>query len=317
MNSELINALNRILIWLQQNKPDYVECLQPGLSKVEIDNLVQDLPFTIPQEIYELYQWQNGAKGEGMDIAALFGGWSFYPLERVILDYQSAQEKTKNLLFQKIPLIKMSQFNPYIDNFSPFLIFQHADEWRHEGSLWLNNNLGFCPVVFDYFDQGNLELTRMYTSLTSMMQTIAECYETGAYYINLELIHLGRFINHAPEKEEQIWLKYNSQLIEFALQALEQGTVTGWFFTYFTDILIKFKDSRTVKSLIEVLLSLDSSFSYEQIEDPMLFENPKVSIIKILGKIGDTRAVKVISQFTEDQDLLVRESAHEALSKLG
>lgn len=180
----------------------------------------------------------------------------------------------------------------------------------------LNNNLGFCPVVFSYFEQGYFEVTRMYTSLTSMMQTIAECYETGAYYIREEALHIGRFINHNNEKEELVWRKYNSKLVEFALQALEQGTLSGWFFVHFSDILIKFKDSRTVEPLIEKLQSFENSTSYQQIKDPMLYENPIAKVIEILGEIGDVRAIEVISRFTEDKDWAIREAAQQALSKL-
>lgn len=102
MNSELTNALNKILVWLQQNKPDYVERLYPGLSRTEVDILIHNLPFIISQEIYELYQWRNGARGEWMDITALFSGWSFYPLDKVVLNYQKAdREKKKFLIHSK------------------------------------------------------------------------------------------------------------------------------------------------------------------------------------------------------------------------
>ncbi|MBW4598631.1 MAG: hypothetical protein KME29_03220 [Calothrix sp. FI2-JRJ7] len=60
--TELINALERILKWTKQHRPRYVDYLQPGLSRGEIEDLVKDLPFQIPLEVYELYQWRNGAR---------------------------------------------------------------------------------------------------------------------------------------------------------------------------------------------------------------------------------------------------------------
>ncbi len=65
MTSELTNALDRILKWIEQYKPWYVNYLQPGLSRGEIENLVRDLPIQLPEEVYELYQWRNGASEGG------------------------------------------------------------------------------------------------------------------------------------------------------------------------------------------------------------------------------------------------------------
>ena len=56
MTSQLTNALNRILNWIEKYNSYYVKYLQPGLSKKEVDNLVEDLPFKLPSEVYELYQ---------------------------------------------------------------------------------------------------------------------------------------------------------------------------------------------------------------------------------------------------------------------
>ncbi|OKH53780.1 hypothetical protein NIES2101_10030 [Calothrix sp. HK-06] len=58
--SDLTEALDRILKWIIKHKSSYINYLQPGLSRNEIENLVKDLPFKIPSEVYELYQWRNG-----------------------------------------------------------------------------------------------------------------------------------------------------------------------------------------------------------------------------------------------------------------
>lgn len=66
--------------------------MQPGLSRDEIEDLVKDLPFKIPSEVYELYQWRNGARdGDlGQETAWLFGNLTFKPLEQVIAQYKEA-----------------------------------------------------------------------------------------------------------------------------------------------------------------------------------------------------------------------------------
>ncbi|MBW4598767.1 MAG: hypothetical protein KME29_03915 [Calothrix sp. FI2-JRJ7] len=58
--SDLTNALDKILSWLQKNYPSHVALLQPGLTEAEINELLEDLPLQLPQDIRELYQWKNG-----------------------------------------------------------------------------------------------------------------------------------------------------------------------------------------------------------------------------------------------------------------
>ena len=57
--SELTSALERISDWYQMNKSRSV--FHPGLSRTDINEIVKDLPFAIPNEIYELYEWCNGS----------------------------------------------------------------------------------------------------------------------------------------------------------------------------------------------------------------------------------------------------------------
>jgi SMI1 / KNR4 family (SUKH-1) len=59
--SELTEALESIRLWLEKNDPYEFSHLRAGLSRDEIDELVQELPFTVPEEIYELYQWHDGS----------------------------------------------------------------------------------------------------------------------------------------------------------------------------------------------------------------------------------------------------------------
>jgi hypothetical protein len=58
--SELTEALESIRSWLEKNNSYGFSTLRAGLSRGEIDELVKDLPFTVPEKIYELYQWHDG-----------------------------------------------------------------------------------------------------------------------------------------------------------------------------------------------------------------------------------------------------------------
>ena len=67
--SELTEALKRISIWIEKHKLEedgkIVPILAPGLTREQIDFKVKDMPFHLSEEIYQLYQWANGADRRG------------------------------------------------------------------------------------------------------------------------------------------------------------------------------------------------------------------------------------------------------------
>jgi hypothetical protein len=58
--SDLTDGLDRIYKRLSNHTPYRVSQLTPGLSLEEIDEMAQCLPFNLPSEVYELYQWHDG-----------------------------------------------------------------------------------------------------------------------------------------------------------------------------------------------------------------------------------------------------------------
>ena len=52
--------LQRIWDCLVTKAPEITSLLQLGLKPEEIDEITKDLPFKLPEELYELYQWRNG-----------------------------------------------------------------------------------------------------------------------------------------------------------------------------------------------------------------------------------------------------------------
>ncbi|MFB8798276.1 MAG: HEAT repeat domain-containing protein [Microcoleus sp.] len=313
MTSELTNALNRILSWIERHEPSWIEYLYPGLSKDEIDDLVRDLPLQFPPELYELYQWKNGAVegDEWKETAWIFHSWTFRPLQEVVsgLRRESSRYQINNIIY-----IDLTKF--YWESFNYLSIFYHI-LWEDNGCVLINNILNFCPIIFQRLEEGELTLLEKYTSLTSMMLTIAECYEAGAYFI-------GDYISRNPEKEYQIWRKYNSQIIEIAIQAIQQGSLCGRFFTYFSNDLIEFKDPRTVEPLIQGLQLLNHQNVErlnQQNNDPFLYYDPKEEVARILGELGDTRAVPVLIATLKDDchnnwDYQTKVSAAKALGQL-
>jgi SMI1 / KNR4 family (SUKH-1) len=78
--SELTSALERIGAWYQEKQSRSV--FQPGLSRSAINDLVKDLAFPIPEEVYELYEWCNGSPDDSD--AILFHQQYLLPLEEAV-----------------------------------------------------------------------------------------------------------------------------------------------------------------------------------------------------------------------------------------
>ncbi len=150
--SDLTNALDRILDWFQNNKPSTIDSLQPGLTTEEIESKVKDLPFRLTQEVYELYQWRNGMIDDG---SCFFRYYRFLPLEETNL---CEEAWGLSLPFGWFPLFEFE---------GEFFAAVGAEE-NTENSLILHTYEGIDII---------------YRSLTNMMLYIAECYETGVYYI--------------------------------------------------------------------------------------------------------------------------------------
>lgn len=154
--SELTNALNRILNWFENNKPSIIESLQPGLSIEEIDEKVKDLPFRLTQEVYELYQWRNGMIDDG---SCFFKYYRFLPLEETL--------EESNLFEEAWGLSLPFGWFPVFEFEGGFYSVIGAEE-KTETS----------PIIYTYH-----RIDIAYRNLTNMMLYIAECYETGAYYV--------------------------------------------------------------------------------------------------------------------------------------
>lgn len=195
--SILTDCLNRILNWLEQNEPSFARALQPGLSESQIrDRVEYGFPLSLPTEFYELYQWRNGTIFGEEEFVIFVPGYAFNSLEYAIDQYQDFIEDAEDFA-------ERNDCDP-------------SDIWRHDLLPIFS-----CDLIQDYICiVGNQELQKtspmtyfwgedketgvIYSSLTSMMQTVAECYETGAYYLSKD-----GDIETDESMQKQIYHKYN------------------------------------------------------------------------------------------------------------
>lgn len=190
---ELTKSLERILNGLK--KYDSYRYYQPGLSLSEIDEKVKVLPFRLPQEVYELYQWRNGfTPGKRGSMNAL-GGHDFHNLDFLVNHYfdfmNSSLEYALNKNSDSVPIRNPQWFSLLGHDQLDFFVIGELEQKQAS------------PIYcFDYGDIYDFRPKLKYSSLTSMMLTIAECYETGAYY------------HYRVEELEQISFGMNYQLAE-------------------------------------------------------------------------------------------------------
>lgn len=85
--STLTDALNRIMHWLEQNRPNYAATFLPGLTDEEIQQKLSNLQFQLPEEIYELYRWRNGSQDEDNG-SIVYPSFGFMPLDEALGYYE-------------------------------------------------------------------------------------------------------------------------------------------------------------------------------------------------------------------------------------
>lgn len=263
--SELTNALNRIIKYLKQNNPEAASWLQPGLSKEEITEIVTDLPFELPQELYELYQWRNGREITDDNCRRGFKyGFIFYAdmsyrlcsLKEAVINYKKAQKYNLNRNSLEI-FDFFSESTGYFNKDSKRIIFYNSGDWEDGSNSY------------------------QYTNLTNMMLTIAEGYETEVYGKHHYINDLQNYVLASTK----IWWKYNSGIGDLLLNSLQNN----W--GYLGDLqydIIAFKEYRVVPTLIGILQAPASKLIH-----PSIYQYDRIAI-ETLGDLKDIRAVEPI-----------------------
>ncbi|BDA74507.1 PBS lyase HEAT-like repeat [Rivularia sp. IAM M-261] len=317
--SLLTKALERILKWLEEYRPYDVSFLQPGLSKNEIEIITEGLPFKLPHEVYELYQWKNGTSqgDEYWEFGLFFDSWSFKPLNLVVNEYLS-----QHYQYRHHYIYDNQYFFPVNNRYTLPIFFGNVT--CDAGYTIIDKYKENSYVYFINYKGGGCEILARYISLTNMMLTIADCYEAGAYYVyettyrmyanacqNYQTDPDPKFVKETIDK---IYWKYNFGVKNLAVAELESqfhdGSLTDESLAFLEDDLIKFKPPSAVALLIKILQSLE--------EYPISLEEVSIKerIAKILGYIGDAQAIDPLITVLQDDFWQTRYSAALSLALL-
>ena len=187
--SELTQALNRIMAWLSANQPSFANSFLPGLTNEQIETAVKHIPFELPEEIYELYRWRNGTK-QTHD-CEFYPAMKFLTIEKAVKLYEDIATNDGTEEEIRFEGYKLFPFIVTDNDFTNILIKDKQEK--------------FSPVIYFYAEDCETEIA--YSSMTNMMLTIAECYETGAYYLSED-----GFVEENKPKVAKIFRKYNSDI---------------------------------------------------------------------------------------------------------
>jgi len=308
----LTTALNRIYNWLERHRPSDALFLQPGLSKAEIEILAKELPFQLPQEVIELYQWRNGSRigRESWEFAWVFDRWSFLPLQEAVVKYQQSPKYDEPW--------SLCNFRS-AQSFQIFFTARNSDE----GYIAIDNRLETFPVFLGYCRQGVCLVKLKYASLTNMMLTIAECYETGAYYnydatARVYANFCGPFINSIEDKITNLWWKYNAGIKKIAIvllrKELKRRRVTEVLLDEIKEDLLEFNPDEAVPLLIQTLqMELEYPVALEEME---FIGDYRGKAAELLGKLGDSSSVEPLVNALQDEFWHTRYRVVKALGQL-
>ncbi len=177
-------ALDRVLTALTQHGSPVVEHLQPGLSRQEIEAHMESFSFQLPAEVYELYQWHNGSGDLYSFDHMFFPSFIFLSLEAALEHYHlsvlAAQVVATESGLDPSLLWRPEWFPISTNGAADYYVVAGADHPHTASPVFLIENEDRRPQ-------------QQYASLTTMLLTIAACYETGVYYQVVDP-HLGNIL---------------------------------------------------------------------------------------------------------------------------
>jgi hypothetical protein len=187
--TELTDALERILAWRREHKPTDCDRFKPGLSLAEIQEKLSRFPCQLPREIYTLYQWHNGTNDDSWD-CGVFVYHSFMDIDYALQQAEEYINEETQRRYREQKGLPLYLF-PFCDFEGEYFAVAGADIERSSAPVFFIDETGDVVLAFN--------------SLTNMMLTLAECYETGIYAVGD-----NRFVDVVDEVAfGEIRLKHN------------------------------------------------------------------------------------------------------------
>lgn len=200
--SALKETLDRIRYWFQENHPPRIVSLTSGLSSSQINAVLSTLPFQVSKEVKELYEWSNGYPNDYPLNTWIFDRMSLLNLDSAVQQAQTwAEESCEEAAIRYMGKSLFPIFEAETDNLA---------------IVATNNQQETSPIIRISQD-GGIFLQFTYTSLTNMMLTLAESYETGGFFIGS-----NGYVEEDEKKYAAAYRKYNLGVVDLALERFQE-----------------------------------------------------------------------------------------------
>jgi hypothetical protein len=141
-----------------------LQALQPSLTPQEVSQAEANLPFVLTEEVRALYRWRNGTRAETGDILSdlwFFPGYYLFSLDEAV---QTFRER------RLAPQWRKGWF-PFFGNGAGDFYVVHCTRKAADAA----------PVIG--FLHGEPEQDVEYLDVLRMIETLAECYAQGAFFV--------------------------------------------------------------------------------------------------------------------------------------
>jgi HEAT repeat protein len=285
-----MSLINEILSKLERMNPQIGNGLAVGLNRNEIVTKLNIFPYSIPEEVYLIYQWKNGPISGIAQIPEILPGWTMLSLDQSIKLYKEFRELSEGFWEpQWLPLF----------------------ESRVGGEMYVvrcgTGKKDEFPV-YHVRIAGGIDHSIAFDSLETMIQTIFRCFETEVYELDsddvLEIDHI---------KAAEIRAQLNPITVEVLLREAKSRDVIM--------LVSKLEDNdyEVREKALKALLELKNKTTVEPLI-ALLKSNDLVAremALRALGEIRDVRAVDAITTALAHSNPEIRKLAIAALSKIG
>ena len=165
MISDIEEALDRIISWFKSQDMPLIELLEPGLSTASIKAQSNSLPIQLPEDLIRIYLWRNGttlSQEHNLNSHYFQPGYYLLSLKNAMHYYQIYRAGANWDPFW-FPILASGG--------GDFYVVVCGSDVRENGQI-LN------------FIRGENDTPRIYLNIKTMIFTIAECYDSGAYFLD-------------------------------------------------------------------------------------------------------------------------------------
>ncbi|MEA5549705.1 hypothetical protein VB713_01705 [Anabaena cylindrica UHCC 0172] len=178
--SSLIETLQRITPWYRDTDYEVIQTFPHGLPFEDVENWLGALPFQVPQEVYEIYQWCNGRVNPTAARQMPQTDVYFYNIDYMANASVIPLKESVDLWFEnndEDQITKTWYHFPVFSHENGLIVIVGSDQQQESSPVWdvdwLNDELG--KPVFP-------NITSMMTGIADVIEAEREFWDDLGYF---------------------------------------------------------------------------------------------------------------------------------------